>query len=393
MPRAFSACKTKVYNRGIPPEEFLNELVDWCRQAPDEIFTKNDRTDIYSQVFSELGPWKDLLHRKAAMLEVLRVLGGFESSWDWGAGVHENKPAPNTPCTEEAGIFQCSGDSMNFDASLKQLLQSAAGKTDCDTFRSTTKSNHRFAIEYCARLLRFTINHNGPVKRKEINPWLKKEAVAEFRRFLSDASTASFVSTGENIVRTSSLSLLKDPNVVVLAAGHGGSAPGAVHAGHQESKQAITITDQIAKVLREKGVEVVVVPHEYDFKASIKWINERYAFGQAWVIEIHRDSATGLDFKDASSRFGVYYGDSEGSKAIGTFLRDAFKTHGANEKTWARPHTSANGGRLAWIADTKPVAHLLELAFMQGKNDQEHLMWLANVATAAIFEAFTGKSF
>ncbi|WP_071527447.1 hypothetical protein [Nodosilinea nodulosa] len=185
MPRSFNACKAKVHNRGIPSEAFLNELIDWCKQAPDEIFARNDRTDIYSQVFNELGPWEDLTHRKAAMLEVLRVLGGFESSWDWNEGRDVTNPNSNTSCTEEAGIFQCSGDSMSFSTSLKELLKSASGKTDCDTFRSVSKSNHRFAIEYCARLLRFTTDHHGPVKHKEINPWLRRDAVAEFRRFLS----------------------------------------------------------------------------------------------------------------------------------------------------------------------------------------------------------------
>lgn len=185
MTRNFDACKTEVHDRGKPPEAFLNELIDWCRQAPDEIFARNNRKDIYSQVSNELGPWEDLLHRKAAMLEVLRVLGGFESSWDWNAGRDVTNPRSNTSCTKEAGIFQCSGDSMNFDGSLKQLLQSVSTETDCDAFRAVTKSNHRFAIEYCARLLRFTINHHGPVKRKEINPWLRKDAVAEFKQFLS----------------------------------------------------------------------------------------------------------------------------------------------------------------------------------------------------------------
>ena len=142
--------------------------------------------DIYTNVATELGPWKNLLHRKAVMLEVLRVLGGFESSWDWNEGVDKNNWKSNTPCTEEAGIFQCSGDSMNFDSSLKNLLHQVSAKTDCDSFRETTKSNHKFAIEYCARLLRFTVNHNGPVKRKEINHWLRQDAVTEFEKFLSE---------------------------------------------------------------------------------------------------------------------------------------------------------------------------------------------------------------
>ena len=122
------------------------------------------------------------------MLEVLRVLGGFESSWDWNAGRDVTNPHSNTACTEEAGIFQCSGDSMKFDASLKNLLQAASSVTDCDTFRATTKANHIFAIEYCARLLRFTVNHHGPLKHKHALPWLRKDAVAEISTFLSAGS-------------------------------------------------------------------------------------------------------------------------------------------------------------------------------------------------------------
>jgi hypothetical protein len=182
----FSACKEKVFNRGIAPDAFLNELIDWSLQAPDEIFLRNENHDIYSQVFDTLGPWDSLIHRKAAMLEVLRVLGGFESSWNWNEGRDITNPNSNTSCTEEAGIFQCSGNSMDFDPSLKTLLQSVSGETDCDTFRAVSKSNHTFAVEYCARLLRFTVNHHGPVKRKEINSWLRRDAVDEFRQFISN---------------------------------------------------------------------------------------------------------------------------------------------------------------------------------------------------------------
>lgn len=183
--RTFVACKEKVHNRGRAPDAFLNELIDWAQQAPDEIFETNSNKDIYSSVVAELGPWRDIKHRKAAMLEVLRVLGGFESSWRWNAGVDTTNPTSNTPCTEEAGIFQCSGNSMSYSPSLKNLLVVVAGKSDCDTFRSTTKENHKFAIEYCARLIRFTTKHHGPIKNKHINPWLRKAAVAEFEGYLA----------------------------------------------------------------------------------------------------------------------------------------------------------------------------------------------------------------
>lgn len=184
MDRTFIACATEVLNRGRAPESFLNELIDWANSAADDIFVVNPHHDIYSNVVAELGPWKSLKHRKAAMLEVLRVLGGFESSWDWKEGVDTTNPDSNTPCTEEAGIFQCSGNSMQHDPSLKLLLRKTTGETDCETFKVATKANHRFALEYCARLLRFTTNHHGPVKHKKINVWLSRAAVDEFEKFL-----------------------------------------------------------------------------------------------------------------------------------------------------------------------------------------------------------------
>ena len=74
---------------------------------------------------------------------------------------------------------------MNFYQSLKDLLQSVSDSADCDTFRSISKTHFSFAIEPCARLLRFTANHHGPVKRREIHRWLKRGAVTEFKQFLT----------------------------------------------------------------------------------------------------------------------------------------------------------------------------------------------------------------
>ena len=184
MTRNYQATRQQVANRGVPPASFLDELVEWARVAPDVVFAVNDKFDIYSAVVGELGPWTGPLHRKAAMLESLRVLAGFESSWEWNAGVDTTNPTSNTPCTEEAGIFQCSGNSMNFSADLKQMLVDATGSGTCETFIVHTKADHRFAVDYCARLIRLTVNHHGPILHRHINPWLRRDAVAEFEGFL-----------------------------------------------------------------------------------------------------------------------------------------------------------------------------------------------------------------
>jgi hypothetical protein len=185
MTLVFDKTKQKVHNRGRAPESFLAEIIAWGKAASPEIFSKNDRYDVYSSVVETLGPWDDDLHRRSVMLEVLRVLAGFESSWDWEAGVDVTNPTSNTPCTEEAGIFQCSGNSMLFDLGLKQMLLDKGADGSCESFIRITKQDHTFAIEYCARLIRLTTKHHGPLKNKRINPWLRRDAVQEFRRLLS----------------------------------------------------------------------------------------------------------------------------------------------------------------------------------------------------------------
>jgi phosphoribosyl-dephospho-CoA transferase len=48
-----------------------------------------------------------------------------------------------------------------------------------------SKQNHAFALEYTARLLRFTVNHHGPLKHRKIHDWIRRPAVEEFRQFLT----------------------------------------------------------------------------------------------------------------------------------------------------------------------------------------------------------------
>jgi hypothetical protein len=175
----YQALKAKVKNRGRAPDSFLDELIAWGKDAPDDIFVPNAVYDIYSSVRPALGPWRDNLHRRAVMLEVMRVLAGFESSWDWNAGRDVSNPTSNTPTTTEAGAWQVSANSMNFGSELKDLVVAHAGSADGETFQAAMKSDHPLAMEYIARLLRRTVNHNGPVKRHEIDEWLSKDAVQE----------------------------------------------------------------------------------------------------------------------------------------------------------------------------------------------------------------------
>jgi len=181
----YEATKQHVLNRGVPPDAFLDELVTWGKEASEEIFEPNQYSDIYSSVKNTLGPWEGNEHRRAVMLEVMRVLAGFESSWDWEAGRDVSNPTSDTPDTTEAGAWQVSANSMHFGKELRDLVELEVGSLDGIRFQEAMKSNHRLAMEYIARLLRRTTLHNGPVLRHEIDPWLRPDAVQEFQILLS----------------------------------------------------------------------------------------------------------------------------------------------------------------------------------------------------------------
>ena len=175
--------KSPVANRGSPPDSFLTELVSWGRNADETIFEprRDDpgETDVYTRIAPILGPWTSPTHRIAAMLEVLRVLAGFESSWDWNCGRDTTNHSSVTPTTIEAGAWQVSGNSRAFGRDLRELAPA-----DGDRFQRAMKVDHAMAMEYAARLLRHTIRHNGPVLRGEINPWLNRDSVEQFRELL-----------------------------------------------------------------------------------------------------------------------------------------------------------------------------------------------------------------
>jgi hypothetical protein len=185
----FIKTQVKVFNRGIPPVEFLQELVAWGKTASEEIFAdkQTQEKDVYASVKKDLGPFDDSLCRKASMLEVMRVLAGFESSWKWNTGRDTANPDEDSPDTISAGPFQVSANSMGFGQDLRDLVAPHGirdEKRDGNAFQALMKTNHTLAFNYISRLLRHTIRHNGPVKRSEINPWLSRDAVAEFQAFL-----------------------------------------------------------------------------------------------------------------------------------------------------------------------------------------------------------------
>ena len=192
--RPYIACHHAVSEQhGNPPNSFLDQLIDAISPLPDNVFERNDRHDIYSVMLGALGPYTDLLHRKAVMCEVLRVQAGFESDWNWNEGVDVNNTNSLAHRSgEETGAFQVSWDSMGLDASLSECLDSRTGAHDVDTFIQKMKSNHALAVEYCARLLRFNTTWCGTINdASKVIAHVRRDAVAEFRTFLQPSGSSN----------------------------------------------------------------------------------------------------------------------------------------------------------------------------------------------------------
>lgn len=197
--------------------------------------------------------------------------------------------------------------------------------------------------------------------------------------------------------------ILSKVKTIVISAGHGLVDPGAVFGGYKEKDETYAIAQKVVANLKAANLKTEYLDRDAVVKnptngndvlfQKIQHINKTYGESD-WVIEIHRDSATGLGSEQANKQFGVYfYGGDANSQAVAEDMVKTFKDNGAFKSSWARPDTVSRHKRLGWIRDTKPVAHLIECGFMQGEHTDERINWYAEVATEAIYKAFTGQDY
>ncbi|MEY2500571.1 MAG: hypothetical protein QOI07_905 [Verrucomicrobiota bacterium] len=198
----FKATRARVHNRGYPPESFLEELIEWGRKAPDEIFASNAvPVDIYTVIKSSLATphghdgagtpsftWDTILQRRAAMMEAMRVHAGMESSWNWNEGVDTtNRTSMANITGQETGVFQISFDSLWLGNNAMLPFAKAHNIDTPEKFIPAMKHDHKLALEFYARLARVSIRWAGPLLRHgtdSVYPWLSRAAVAEFMEFL-----------------------------------------------------------------------------------------------------------------------------------------------------------------------------------------------------------------
>lgn len=284
-----------VHNRGAAPREFLETLVTVMRGLPDEIFYMSyggSEPDIFDRT---LGTWVafDKEQARAVMCEVLRVLGGFESSWRWNEGRDVTNASSNTPLTEEAGIFQVSANSMNFDPSLKGCVRSYNVEPTPANFIQLMKTNKRAAIEYCARLLRFTIRHHGPLVRGEAFPFLRQENITAFQTLLNETPTPQ--------------SPMQKLIPIMIDPGHGGTDSGAVgelppsnfenHRVFTEKEIVLQVANNLKKRLDDDGRFLVGMTRTDDTFVPLNTRASMANLNGADLISIHANAGGGTGFE------------------------------------------------------------------------------------------------
>jgi hypothetical protein len=155
---------------------------------------------------------------------------------------------------------------------------------------------------------------------------------------------------------------------VILAAGHGGGDNGAVGQGTTEANETIQITDKVAAALRDKGVDVVVVPHALNLGATIDWINARFkGLEDGIAIEIHKNSGGGT----GSEVWAPSYPDAT-SKANAQKIADALASATGLRNRGVKEAQNNRWGRLGFTDDTHTYALLVEAGFIDVDSNDDN---------------------
>jgi N-acetylmuramoyl-L-alanine amidase len=391
-PYVYPAIFSKVHNRGIPPLGFIQILVETMRDLPDDMFGPGyggaEEPGIYSWLHQGGRKWDivqgftkpDLTRRRAIMCEVLRVLGGFESSWDWNEGRDVTNPSSNKPETTEAGIFQCSANSVNFDASLIESFNRHATDRGVDLdpwigmresgydFQWMTKNIPAYAIEHCARLLRFTIRHHGPILRGEILPWLSLDAVREFESLLSNTPMSTTPTPPATSTTNRKISYVIDP-------GHGGSDSGAVGTvdgvSYAEKKIVLDVSIKLFSLM-EADDRFTTLGRTRSRDEFIP-LADRAKFANtlgAKLVSIHANAGGGTGFECFTTP-----GQTESDKLATSLL-----SHYAGEFAgWTTRYDMKDGdpdkeARFTVLTGTEKASVLFELGFMDRPEDLRRMV-------------------
>jgi hypothetical protein len=160
---------------------------------------------------------------------------------------------------------------------------------------------------------------------------------------------------------------------LLLSIGHGGGDGGAVYNGTSEHREAQAVAQQALRLV-EPFLSVQIVP-DGTLAQRIKWINQQSA---ELVVELHLNSGVG------ASGAEVYYIDGTSAKTPATQFSKVYSEATGLKDRGAKPDTATRHKRLGILRDTRPLAFLIELGFIQTDLGTIRTMGAIGVAKACL---------
>jgi N-acetylmuramoyl-L-alanine amidase len=166
---------------------------------------------------------------------------------------------------------------------------------------------------------------------------------------------------------------------IFLAAAHGGGDPGAVANNTTEAAEVQKIVDACAEILRSQlpaGVELVVVPHNFELLGEVNFINQNSTDPSKDIcIEINMNSNSG----EPGTGVETYYGYKALAETLQSVLvrETGLKNRGVKE-----------GNYLYFNSATEPGSALVELGFLNNAYDLEVVRTKGALSLAKAILAF-----
>lgn len=119
---------------------------------------------------------------------------------------------------------------------------------------------------------------------------------------------------------------------------------------------------QLVASLPNKEYVIILVPENLNLDDRIKWINSRSNSTDV-CIELHMNAGGGTGTEVFAHSWSLK------AMSIAANLSTILANSMGLRNRWAKPDTATRFGRLGFIRDTKPMAFLIELGFIDNEVD------------------------
>ena len=148
-----------------------------------------------------------------------------------------------------------------------------------------------------------------------------------------------------------------------VSAGHHKKDPGAVANGLKEADLTIKVRDEVVKILKQSGANVVT---DRDDETLAQYLQRIKPGNGSVVVEFHFDAASNA----SASGTSAFYADnaSENSKAFARAMADVGATIMGIKNRGAHSETESHRGRLALVHEPG-INCLVEVGFITNQQD------------------------